>query len=143
MSSELIRVKELFFDRKAVKDQMDQRSREVLSHWGGFTRTTAKRSMRKLAHPAPPGKPPRVVKGTIKRLTFYSFDPATRSVVVGPVLSSRPTGAPDNLEHGGLVRAHGKHKAYVMTPRPFMQPASDKANERLPDWWAHSLNKVT
>jgi len=143
MSAELMRIKELFFDRKAVKDVMDQRSREVLSHWGAFTRMTARRSMRKLAHPAPPGKPPRVVKGTIKRLTFYSYDKTTRSAVAGPLLSVPFTNAPDNLEHGGLVRAHKKRPAYVIAPRPFMQPASDKANERLPDWWAKSLNKVT
>ncbi|HUX17173.1 MAG TPA: hypothetical protein VMW52_11920, partial [Phycisphaerae bacterium] len=85
MLTATMRVKELFFDAPAVRRAMDDASHKALSRIGAFLRTRARGSMREAKGPSRPGKPPHAHVGTIKRLLFFSYDRATRSVVVGPV----------------------------------------------------------
>jgi len=68
-----------------------------------------------------PHQPPKTIKGTIKRMLFYAFDPTKETVVVGPILFSPKTGAPETLEYGGTVR-FGPRTATIVE-RPFMGPA--------------------
>lgn len=96
--------KEGFFDRKAVMNGVDRATRKVFSKFGAFVRTRSKTSIRKRKGSAPPGKPPYSHKGQLKRLIFFAFDKDRQSVVIGPTLIDRPTGAPETLEHGDTVR---------------------------------------
>ena len=62
--------------------------------------------MRKAKGPSKPGKPPHVHRGDLKRLLFFSYDPATRSVVVGPTPFNGPALVPRTLELGGQSAKH-------------------------------------
>jgi len=82
-----------------------------LSKGGGFIRTVARRSMRRRKAASQPGQPPSAHSKSkqyprgplLKDRLFYQYDPATRSVVVGPEQLGRGT-APRTLELGGMVR---------------------------------------
>ena len=91
-----------------------------------------------------PGEPPRTNVGLIKKLLFFSWDPSTESVVIGPERHGEGT-APWVLERGGI----GKVRAYKagrrvfrrvkVAPRPFMRPALRKELPRLPRRWRNSI----
>lgn len=108
-----MRIKHMFFDRKAVIDAVDKAKPAVLSKSGAFIRTAAKSSIRKRKKPSPPGKPPSSHTGLLRRI-FFAWDPSTKTVVVGPVKTnqvffdgqSQPvTGTvPGVLEHGGQIK---------------------------------------
>ncbi len=133
----------MFFDRKAVMKYADARTRRVFSRFGAFVRRSAKSSIRKRKRPAPPNQPPSSHTGLLKKFIFFGFDPAKRSVVIGPVrLSQRGRGeAPSILEHGGLavLRRRGGRKRIRYEPRPFMTPAMQKELPKLPAIWAASV----
>lgn len=114
-------IKTAFFDTPAVKDAIDAGTRKVLSKFGAFVRTRAKSSIRTRKKSNPPGQPPSSHEGSLKRLIFFAFDPATKSLVVGPV-PFRKGEAPRLLEHGGTAIRRGKPAHY--RPRPFMAPAA-------------------
>lgn len=145
--------KEGFFDRKKILDAVDKATVQVLSKFGAFVMTRAKSSIRKRKKASAPGSPPSSHVGTLKRLIFFGFDLSTRSEVIGPILSDRPTGAPETLEYGGsadLVEMlwktrKGKHvrekteKTVDVKARPFMHPALAKELPGLPAMWANSV----
>lgn len=133
-------VKELFFDRAAVINDVDKTARRALAGFGGLTRTISRRSIRKRKTISAPGKPPTSQTGLLKRFIFFSFDPQSRSVVIGPAALQRVEGGGDGpslLEFGGK-RTSGQRGKQVFRPRPFMGPAFDKAQEKLPDIWQKS-----
>lgn len=94
-----------------------------------------------IRYPAPskPGEPPnRHSNPLLHRFTFYAFDPASRSVVVGPSRLGRST-APEVLEYGGSAVSEtpvfdpkkktwrrARRRVYVPA-RPFMRPALARA----------------
>jgi hypothetical protein len=176
--------KALFFDSQGIIKAFSRAERRVFSQFGGFTRTTARRSMRtvgkrkrkaitaiidKLKSPAaryneayrtrlyaeldaarraatsPPNHPPNAIVGTIKKLTVFAADTQKHSVVIGPTLANKPTGAPRNLEEGGTAtlvsKKTGKARTVKIKKRPFMKPAFDKAKSRLPKMWRDSIRK--
>lgn len=113
-------VTRMFFDRPAVINAVGKGSAEALRKAGMAVMYKARGSMRKLGakrmargeqwkSASKPGKPPRNWEGIRKRggllanRLFAYFDPATRSVIVGPEGLGGAT-APRVLEEGGTAR---------------------------------------
>ena len=139
------RIKELFFDSRAVLDAVDRGVRAVLSKFGAFVRTAAKHSIRKRKAVSQPGSPPSSHVGTLRRLIFFGYDPERKSVVIGPTPFAGTTGtaeAPPLLEYGGRARRkdrRGRTVTATYRPRPFMGPAFEQEKAKLPDLWAGSI----
>lgn len=136
-------IKRLFFDREAVTSKVDAATRNVLSKFGAFVRRTAKGSIRNRKKPAPPGSPPSSHTGLLKKFIFFGFDPDRRSVVIGPTrLNHRGRGdAPPLLEYGGettLVRRESRERV-TYKARPYMGPAFEKEQPKLPAMWRDSV----
>jgi hypothetical protein len=137
------KITKLFFDKKAVRDKVDAGTRRVLSKFGAFVRRTARGSIRKRKKPSPPGQPPSSHVGLLKKFIFFGYEPAKRSVVIGPVrLSQQGRGeAPHLLEYGGTgtVQRKGKRRRGKIRARPFMAPAAEKEHPKLPAMWRDSV----
>lgn len=134
-------VQNTFFDRKAVMDATDKATRKVLSKFGAFVMTGARRSIRKSKRPSSPGQPPRSHVGTLRRGILFGYDSAGRTVVIGPVLAEHATGAPETLEYGGRAEVTSHKKAIVVeiAARPYMHPAMAAELPKLPKMWADSI----
>jgi hypothetical protein len=132
--------KSLFFDRAKVVDATDRATRRVLSRFGAFVRRSSRSSIRRRKRVSRPGEPPSSHNGLLKRFIFFGYDPASRSVVIGPQrLTQNNRGqAPALLEHGGTGTANGKRVRYH--PRPFMGPAFEKEQPKLPAMWRNSVS---
>jgi hypothetical protein len=132
-------ITKLFFDKKAVTSKTDRATRKVLSRFGAFVRRTARSSIRKRKKPAPPGSPPSSHIGLLKKFIFFGYEPQKRSVVIGPVqLTQKGRGeAPRLLEHGGTGTVRKKRVRYQA--RPFMVPAFEKEQPKLPAMWRDSV----
>jgi hypothetical protein len=75
-------------------------------------------------------------------LIFFGYDPARKSVVIGPTPFRSEVEAPPLLEYGGrAVRANRKGKKVIATykARPFMGPAFKQEKPKLPALWATSI----
>ena len=134
--------KRMFFDRSAVTRAVDRGTRKVLSRFGAFVRTGARHSIRKRKAISEPGSPPSSHVGLLRKLIYFGYDPAKRSVVVGPTPLRGTAEAPPLLEYGGRARRKGRRgKTHVATyrPRPFMGPAFEKEKPKLPAMWAGSV----
>lgn len=92
-----------FFDRRAVVDALGKANAAALSQAGAFIRRTAKGSIRSAKSPAKPGNPPHSHVGTLKNLLFFSFDPSSLTVVIGPTPFKGQAIAPRALELGGTI----------------------------------------
>lgn len=138
------RIKDLFFDRGPIMRAVDKARRAALSKAGAFIRTTARNSMRRCKGSAPPGQPPHVHRGTLRRLIFFGYDRASDSVVVGPV-GFRKSTAPNVLEFGGSTKVKTRRRGRFVTQRarvetrPYMGPALAKERPKLPRMWAGSI----
>lgn len=110
-----------FFDRAAVADKIPPAIKKALSKFGAFTRRRDKSSLKYRKAPAARGKPPSVHKSAhfkrkkkskgvvteqptspLRELIFFGFDPAKKSVVIGPAVFRSGTGgggvAPAKIE---------------------------------------------
>jgi len=138
-----MRLKNLFFDSKAVRDRTDRATRRVLSRFGAFVRRSARSSIRRRKRTSQPGSPPSSHTGLLKRFIFFGYDPRKESVVIGPVrLTQKGRGeAPNLLEYGGTTKVEhrGKRKRAKVRPRPFMGPAFEKEQPKLPAMWKGSI----
>ena len=130
-----------FFDRKAVVDATTVAERKVLSKFGAFVWRRSKSSIRKRKKVSKPGQPPSSHVGLLRNLIYFTFDASAHSVVIGPVLINRPTGAPETLEYGGVIAIDdGKQIRRVpIAPRPYMGPAYEAEKPKLPDMWKDSI----
>jgi hypothetical protein len=137
----LSQTKGLFFDRRAVTNAADRAQRKVLSKFGAFVRQTAKASIRKRKAVSEPGQPPSSHTGLLKRNIFFVFSPETRSVVIGPILLNQRTDAPRLLEHGDTVvrKKRAKRVRMKYRARPFMGPAFEREQQKLPALWRNSV----
>jgi hypothetical protein len=139
-----MQIKTLFFDKPTVLRAVDKAKRAVLSKAGAFIRTTAKHSIRTKKGSAPPGQPPHSHEGSLRRLIYFGYDPATDSVVVGPVGFKR-TGAPHVLEFGGKTEIQRRRRGKVVRTRvsidqrPFMGRAMRKVS--LAPLWRDSIRE--
>jgi len=134
---------QLFFDTRKVRRAVDVGTRRVLSKFGAFVRRTARSSIRKRKKPSSPGSPPSSHTGLLKRFIWFGYEPARRSVVIGPArLTQKGRGeAPSLLEYGGSAKLErrGKRKRAKVRARPFMGPAFEKEQPKLPAIWRDSV----
>jgi hypothetical protein len=130
-----------FFDREKVKRSVDAGTRKVLSKFGAFVRQRAKTSIRKRKGTSPPGAPPYSHVGLLRKFILFAYDAQRRSVVIGPTLTKEGSQAPRLLEHGGdaVIEDRGKKRHVRYRPRPFMQPAFEQENTKLPALWRNSV----
>jgi hypothetical protein len=137
----LNRAKSLFFDRRKVQSAVSRAERRVLSRFGAFVRQDAKQRIRRRKRPSRPGEAPTNQTGLLKRHIYFVFDEARRSVVIGPILLNRGTGAPATLEHGGAVAVmqRGRREVVAYAPRPYMGPAFEQEQRKLPALWRDSV----
>jgi hypothetical protein len=132
-------MKKMFFDRAAVRNNIDARTRKVLSKFGAYVRRTSRRSIRKRHGSSKPGHPPFSHVGTLKRFIFFGYDAHRRSVVIGPVIVPGKKGtAPAALEYGGKVTFPSGNAAAI-EPRPYMHPAFEKELQKVSGFWADSI----
>lgn len=95
-----------FFDRAAVIDAVGRAGATVLKKQGALVRKIAQRSMPYRKKPAAPGSPPSAHKPNafLRKFLFFSFDPASKSVVIGPEKFGRGTSAAKIQEFGGEAK---------------------------------------
>ena len=139
-----MKFKRMFFTSKAVLSATDRATRRVLSKFGAYVRRTAKSSIRKRKAISAPGKPPSSHTGLLKRFILFGYDPAKRSVVIGPLRLTRGGrgDAPRALEEGGTTQVvrRGRKKRVKIKARPFMGPAMEKEKPKLPQMWRDSVS---
>ena len=141
-----IRIKKLFFDRRAVIDAVDKVSRQVLSKICAFVRTAERSSIRKRRGSSAPGRPPHSHTGLLRRFIFFGYDRDAGSVVIGPAKLNKGGETPHVLEFGGTTviekrRLSGERQRRRVTiqPRPYMGPALQREKSKLPSMWANSI----
>ncbi|MDI1345269.1 MAG: hypothetical protein PSV22_14375 [Pseudolabrys sp.] len=125
-----------------------------LGHYQAYDRDGKPTMMLQFYIGAKPGEPPRKRRGMIRDTIVYARDGEKRSIVVGPTLSSSPTGAPSTLEFGGSAKffdrdARGGPKFDALgrvifkdvriEPRPYMSRSLMDMLPELPKQWANSL----
>ncbi len=144
--------KAMFFDRQKVIDATDRASRRVLSRFGAFVRQRARTSIRKRKGTSAPGNPPHSHTGLLRRFIFFGYDPRPRkrSVVIGPTALSTSGAngeAPSLLEYGGTARIRdprnprsGRRRTARYRGRPYMGPALEAEQPKLPPIWRDSVN---
>jgi len=103
-----VKFKSIFFDRAAVLNAVDKGTKNVLSKFGAFVRTTARHSIKKRKSASPAGSPPSSHTGLLKKFIFFGYDRDEQSVVIGPAKLNSGTNAPHTLEHGGTSKTKGK-----------------------------------
>lgn len=87
-----------------------------------------------------PGEPPRSIFGLLREHLYFVYDPATRSVVVGPAKLNGSTGSvPAVLEHGGNT-TNSRGRSIYIAARPFMQPALEAEVDKFPELFRNALN---
>lgn len=124
----------VFFNTKEVEDAVDKAERNVLSKFGAYTRSDAKKSMRRRKKgPSEPGKPPRVVTGLLKSFLFFGYDKSAQSVVVGPALLT-------GFKKAGEALPALEYGSTKVEARPYMNPAFKRQlDEHMPDMWKDSI----
>lgn len=146
----LKQVKAIFNDQ-LVASKMQTATAKALKRAGAFVQRTARRSMRKVGKkglPSRPGKPPKVRRGDIKRHLYFVVDREIQTVVIGPVKLPWGNDAPKILEHGGPQEwKYYKDGELFFTStvfyraRPFMAPALEKEQSKLPELWDGAFKK--
>lgn len=161
--------KKAFFDRAAVTKSVDAARIKGLGRFGAFLRTQARSSLRKRRKASLPGQPPSMHEGSIKRLLFFSYDPSTRSVVVGPARFAAKQSSiqavgktvPELLEKGGKLavqevqlsgglwvgsrrKLDGKARptrtrGATIQARPFMNPALKKVAPQFAEMFRNTV----
>jgi hypothetical protein len=145
----LDRLRGSFFDVDAIVKEVNTYERKALARFGAFARRRMKSSLKYRDGKSAPGSPPNVHRSSgyttakqkggkqsrqaaspLRELIFFALDPATHSVVVGPVkFGSRGGIAPALLEGGGSGTFRdaetGEVKRGVWAPRPFVRPAGE------------------
>jgi len=135
-------MKLFFFDRKRVKDAVDEMGRKGLSKLGAFVRQRARTSMPYRKGASRPGSPPHAHTGLLRKNIWFAYDPQTKSVVVGPTPLRNFTGVPRLLEFGGMrfnPNRKRKHRMLYYRPRPYMWPAAQKEVRNFPQVFRNKL----
>ena len=135
-------VQGLFFDRQKVLAAVSRAERKVLSQFGAFVRQDARQRIRRRKRSSRPGESPTNQTGLLKRHIHFAFDPDRRSVVIGPARLNKPSVAPAALEYGGQTTLETRPRGRIrvrMEPRPYMGPAFEQEQPRLPALWRNSV----
>ena len=156
------KAKGMFFDSPKVMRAVDKAARQVLSKFGAFVRKAATQSIKKApfltkkkrgvdrtdfrTKISEPGNPPYSQTGFLKKFIYFGYDPAARSVVIGPARLNKTSGtAPAALEYGGssstttIRRGKRVRLPSKVAARPFMHPALNKELPKLPAMWRDSV----
>jgi hypothetical protein len=133
LSVSLSLAKDSFFDRSGVLRAVERGRRKALSRYGAYVRKIAQNSMKRRKGSAPPGMPPYVHVGLLKRHIYFTYDAANQSVVIGPILIKAGSTVPSLLEYGGNV---GK-KTYEA--RPYMRRAHQQGLSKLGEFLKDSI----
>lgn len=105
---------------------------------------------------SPPGSPPYSRKGLIKKFLFFSYDQSSQTVVIGPTLINKPTGAPETLEYGGDAEIEESRfvsgvkygnrtqrlktsRKITIAARPYMHPALNAEAPAFASLWKNSV----
>lgn len=153
------------FDRRILRRKNWKRlNNSPLKRAGLLVRKIARRSIRrrKTDKPAPAGSPPRTrAPGDPLRKIFSVVNNLATEVIVGPVGLGDQEPAPEVHEKGLQVRRpvlprwylrlpprarrqrpkpRPKLRSVDYPPRPFMEPALEVAQPKLPELWRNSLN---
>ena len=143
----MIRVRRDFAETARVLATFDAQARKALYNQAGYIRKTARNSMKpgKPNRPSMPGRPPHYITRLMKDFLFFSWDPGTKSMVVGPA-GFRNSNTPRVLEEGGtsdkttVRRGTSWIKGTVqIKARPYMLPAFKNSQEKLSDFWSKSI----
>ena len=144
-----VSVKNYFFNAKWIRERMDGLTYNVFRRFGAFVRQRAKSSIlkRKSGKSSIPGRPPRSHTGALRKNIFFAFNPATTSVVIGPVLlegrkyehlKHNTKTVPEALEFGGPSWAPHRIKIIEIRKRPYMWPAFKYVVQKeLPGIWEY------
>jgi hypothetical protein len=132
-SESIVKVKQLFLDRPAIARYVDRKTMRVFKRFGAFVRLVAQRSMRRRKTPSPPGQPPSVHKGQLRKFIFFSFDERRKSVVIGPTLLRSDSPVPALHEHSGVRRYGARVAKYPK--REYMKPAFREGLTRLAQFY--------
>lgn len=124
------------FDPRKLKQAVERANFQGLGHAGAAIRLQARHSIRKSRQKSAPGTPPHTRKGRLRGAIKYAVTSGGggggQSVVIGPDYQvAADSGAAH--EFGGRFRQEN----YVK--RPFMGPALEKTQDRLPPMWAGSV----
>jgi hypothetical protein len=116
-----------FFDRKRVTGALSRAERRTLSRFGAYVRTRDRSSQRRRKSVSAPGAAPSAHLGLVKDLTFFVYEPARHSVVIGPARLNKPPGALRLLEEGGQAEraVRGRTRRVYYRARPHTGPAFD------------------
>jgi len=148
MSNIRAKLTRLLFHPRIVTDLMDRATFRVFQHFGAIVRSAARGSIKPGTGVSAPGDPPKSHTGSLRNAIRYFVDRAARSVIIGPMKLNGKRGgdAPALLEHGGKSRItvsgrnggryHPRYRA-----RPYMGPAFEKAQPKLPTLWANSIKR--
>lgn len=100
-------------NQNLIENKIKKSELSGLKSVGAFARKVAQRSMRKRKKPSPPGQPPSVHSGGLKKGIVFSVDTAKSSVVVGALKVEKVNGrriytnelkpVPATLEYGGTL----------------------------------------
>lgn len=105
-----MRMKKFFFDRSAIKNDMDKATHQAMRRGAGAIRLTAQRSMRYVSRGSTvvsrPGQPPRARRPHpwLRAQLWYYYDRAQMVAVIGPVKLPIAGDVPHILEFGGRLR---------------------------------------
>ena len=160
-----------FFDSPKIIAKLEKGQRRALSRCGAYVRQTAKNSLKykPVKSDAPAGSPPfvhrseRFTRTTVnkktgasktrptsplKELLFFSYDEASKSVVIGPAIfrqaSRKNYLVPSVLEMGGTVPAKQRGNRIVPTqiaPHPYMNPALRKELPKFSQTFANIVKR--
>lgn len=128
----------MFFDSKKVLKALDKAEKAVLSKFGAYIRTTARRSIRSRKKTASPGSPPSSHIGTLKRLIFFGYDTNTKSVVVGPQLFNGKSGGGSKTV-ANVLEQGGTRNGVAYDKFPFMAPALDQNKDKFAGLFANAV----
>jgi len=128
--------------RKKVKDLTDK-EREEYRRAAYVAKVTGqpKPKLPRSKDASPPGSAFYSQTGLLKRFLFASYDPATRSAVIGPAKLNKPGLQPRTLELGGSseIRTRNKRRQVHIAPRPYMNPALTRSQPKLLSLFANSV----
>ena len=109
-----------FVDRADVQAALEKSGMRLLGRLGAFIRRRAQTSMRKRKKPSPPGKPPSVHSGQLRRFIFFGAEVAggVPTLVVGPTLFGRRQSpvTPELHEAGGTRHLPARTATFKQTP---------------------------
>lgn len=111
-----------YFDKIKVQRELDRRTAKALKRFGAFVRRSAQQSMRKAKDGvySRPGQPPfSHGQQRFKKGILFAYEPATKTVVIGPRLYERSARFKiPRLHEFGATDPRG-----VFEQRPLMKPA--------------------